>query len=212
MAAPTLISMLSRRSLILSFAHWQKAMVCAQPRGLSRSIRIVSRLGCSAPLWRLVLAFVVGKRTQASANQLLQRVVQVSDEHIPFLESDQLAEYRSALLHAFSQWEKPPPQGRRAPLPQPRRVARPDLLYAQVVKQPEQGQVVAVSSKVVFGDQASVNQRLAASCVSASIKSSFVERENLTLRQHTRGLRRETIGFSKESGWLERQLWLVMAY
>jgi IS1 family transposase len=56
-----------------------------------------------APVWRLVLAFVVGKRTQQSANLLLERVVHVTDDHIPFLSSDQLAEYRTALLHAYGQ-------------------------------------------------------------------------------------------------------------
>ncbi len=45
-----------------------------------------------APVWSLVLAFVV-------ANLLLERVAQVTDERIPFLTSDQLAEYRTALLH-----------------------------------------------------------------------------------------------------------------
>jgi transposase-like protein/IS1 family transposase len=57
-----------------------------------------------APVWRVVLAFVVGKRTQESANLLLSRVVQVTDEKVPFLESDQLAEYRTALLPAYGQW------------------------------------------------------------------------------------------------------------
>jgi IS1 family transposase len=165
-----------------------------------------------APVWRLVLAFVVGKRTQASANLLLSRVVQVTDEHIPFFTSDQLAEYRTALLHAYGVWEKPTRRGARGPHPKPQRVAPPDLLYAQVVKQRERGQVVAVSRKVVFGDQASVNERVATSSVSATINTSFVERENLTLRQHTRRLTRDTSGFSKDSGWLETQLWLVMAY
>lgn len=41
-----------------------------------------------APCWRLVVAFVVGKRTQAEANLLLQRVVHVTDAHGPFFTSD----------------------------------------------------------------------------------------------------------------------------
>jgi IS1 family transposase len=57
-----------------------------------------------APVWRLVWAFVVGKRTQQRANLLLSRVVHVTDDPIPFFTSDQLAEYRTALLHAYGQW------------------------------------------------------------------------------------------------------------
>lgn len=165
-----------------------------------------------APTWRVVLAFVVGKRTQASANQLLERVVHVTDDHIPFFTSDQLAEYRTALLHAYGQWEQPVRRGRRGPHPKLRRVAPPDLLYAQVVKERAHGQVVAVSSNVVFGDAAAVDARVAASCVSSAINTSFIERENLTLRQHTRRLTRKTNGFSKDCGWMETQLWLVLAY
>jgi IS1 family transposase len=53
-----------------------------------------------APIWRLVLAFVVGKRNQESANMLLERVAYVTDEHLPLFTSDQLPEYRTAQLHS----------------------------------------------------------------------------------------------------------------
>jgi hypothetical protein len=97
----------------------------------------------------------------------------------------------------------PPPQ---------RRVPHPDLLYAQVVKQRERGQVVAVTNKVVFGDQDAVQRRLASSTASMTINTSFVERENLTLRQQNRRLTRKTNAYSKELVWLEKHLWLSLAY
>jgi IS1 family transposase/transposase-like protein len=165
-----------------------------------------------APVWRLVLAFVVGKRAQQSANLLLERVVHVTDDHIPFFTSDQLAEYRTALLHAYGQWYQPVRQGKRGPHPHRRRVPHPDLLYAQVVKQREKGQVVAVSRKVVFGEHELLDRRLTSSSVSTTINTSFVERENLTLRQQNRRLTRKTNAYSKELGWLEKHLWLSLAY
>ena len=52
-----------------------------------------------APVWRLVLAFVIGKRDQAGADVLLARVAHVTDDSIPLFTSDQLPAYRHALLH-----------------------------------------------------------------------------------------------------------------
>jgi IS1 family transposase len=165
-----------------------------------------------APVWRVVLAFVVGKRTQASANLLLERVAQVTDDCIPFFTSDQLAEYRTALLHVYGQWYQPARNGNRGRYPEPRRQAPSDLLYAQVVKQREHGSVVAVTTKVVFGDVEAITARLHTSLTSTTINTSFVERENFTLRQSNRRLTRKTSGFSKELPWLEKQLWLSLAY
>lgn len=165
-----------------------------------------------APQWRLVAAFCVGKRDQASANLLLERIVHVTDAHIPFFTSDQLAAYRTALLHAYGQWQYPERQGTRGRHPAPRRVPHPDLLYAHVVKTRAKGAVVGVSRNLIFGDPATLEQRLAESVSSTTINTSFVERENLMLRQHNRRLTRKTLGFTKEHPWLEKQLWLSLAY
>jgi len=165
-----------------------------------------------APAWRLVRAFVIGKRTQAAANLLLERVAHVTTGAIPFFTSDQLSAYATALLHVYGQWQQPLRRGTRGRQPLPRRVPPPDLLYAQVVKQRERGRVVAVTTKVVFGAVEQVVACLEASAVSQTINTSFVERQNLDLRQHSRRLTRKTNGFSKELPWLEKQLWLALAY
>ncbi len=102
--------------------------------------------------------------------------------------------------------------GNRGRYPDRRRQAPPDLLYAQVVKQRERGTVVAVTTKVVFGDAEAITARLDTSPASSTVNTSFVERENFTLRQCNRRLTRKTSGFSKELPWLEKQLWLSLAY
>jgi IS1 family transposase/transposase-like protein len=165
-----------------------------------------------APEWRLVVAFVVGKRTQAEATLLLERVAYVTTDLIPFFTSDQWPEYRTALLHVYGKWYQPPRRGTRGPHPHPRRVPPQELRYAQVVKTREWGHVVAVDHKVVCGDAERIAARLAMLPTSTTINTSVVERENLAFRQHNRRLTRKTNAFSKELPGLEKQRWLSLAY
>jgi IS1 family transposase len=76
-----------------------------------------------APVWRVVVAFVIGKRDQAGADLLLARVAHVTDDSIPLFTSDQLPAYRHALLHTYGEWYHPPRQGRRGAYPKPQRAA-----------------------------------------------------------------------------------------
>ncbi|MCI0576954.1 MAG: IS1 family transposase, partial [Chloroflexi bacterium] len=98
------------------------------------------------------------------------------------------------------------------PKPKPKLLPPANLLYAQVVKRRERGRVVEVTTKVVFGSEAAIAERVRASAVSQTINTSFVERNNLTCRQCNARLSRKVLSFSKDQAWLEKHLWLSFAY
>ncbi len=163
--------------------------------------------------WRLVLAFVIGKREQDKANLLIDRLQAVSCGHIPFFTSDQWSQYPKALLHGYGIPEiivNIP--GKRGPKPKPKLLPPPNLLYAQVVKRRERGRVVEVTTKVVFGTEEAIQAHLDASTTSETINTSFVERNNLTCRQCNGRLSRKVLSFSKDLTWMEKHLWLSLAY
>jgi hypothetical protein len=62
--------------------------------------------------------------------------------------------------------------------------------------------VVEVTTRIIFGSEAAVQARLAASVVSQTIHTSFVERNNLTCRQCNGRLSRKVLSFSKDLTWL----------
>lgn len=167
---------------------------------------------CFEARLKLIPALVVGKRIQEKANELMGLVKSRSDGQIPFFTSDDLPHYRQALLEHYGIWYQPERQGARGRFPKPIKVPPPDLHYAVVVKTRQRGRVVRVDRQVVFGTSESIDQLLVESGVSQTINTSYVERDNLSLRQSSRRLTRKTNGFSKALEPLENQLNLAIAY
>lgn len=165
-----------------------------------------------SPVCKLVPAWVVGKRTLPHARRLVFRLKSATDGQIPFFTSDELPHYADALLEVYGQWGQPTRQGTRGRLPHPRRVPLPDLCYAVVVKKREKGRVVEVTTRIVYGSTAQVEAALLASPVSRTINTYGVERNNLTVRQHSRRMGRKVNAFSKDPDYLEQQLTLAFAY
>jgi hypothetical protein len=168
--------------------------------------------GALAPEWRLVVAFVVGKHTQAEANLVRERVASVTMELIPVFTSVPWPESRTALLHVYGKWDQPPRRGTRGPPPPPRRLPPQELRDAQGVKRRERGHVVAVAHNVVFGDAERMAALWAMLPTSATIKTSVVEQEHRAFRHHHRRLTCKPNGCSQERPWLEKQRWLSRAY
>lgn len=158
-----------------------------------------------------MINFVVGRHNQANANQLVAGIKNRSDGHIPLFTSDELKHYDDAILEAYGIRHEFPRTGARGRPRKPILIVPKDLLYAQVVKHRKRGRVVDITTRVVFGTEQAVAAKLQQSCVSHSINTSFVERNNLTMRHHNRRFTRKTIAFSKKRERLEQQLHVAFA-
>ncbi len=165
-----------------------------------------------SPVFKLVPAWHVGKRTLRDARQLIFRLKSATDGHIPFFTSDDLPHYADALLEVYGKLKTPPRRGSRGRFPKPRLSPPPDLCDAVVLKEREGGRVVHITTHLVYGTEAQIRRALQNSPVSATINTSGVERNNLTMRQHSRRLGRKVNAFSKDRDYLEHQLTLAFAY
>ncbi len=164
------------------------------------------------PTHKVVLAHVVGKRTEPYAVALLQEVKRITVSMPSLFTSDQLDHYTQALLQVYGIAVLPPrkPGPGRPPKP---RLAPPDgLLYAQVVKKYKQNKVVSVTNKVVFGDPQKLQDIIEQSAASQTINTSFVKRNNGTVRHLDARCTRKIYRFSKCRENHERQLQLSLAY
>lgn len=163
------------------------------------------------PRNKVIVSFVVGKRRQKEADKLLKSVKARSDGHIPLFTSDDLSQYETAILKAYGIEEEIPKTGSRGRPRSPKFIPPPDLMYCRVIKQRKNGRVVRVGSEVVFGDEIKIKEALERSPVSSYINTTFVERNNLTMRERNRRLTRKTMGFSKEKVPLVESLNLYSA-
>jgi len=65
---------------------------------------------------------------------------------------------------------------------------------------------VDIKTEVVFGEENKVREAIEKSPVSNQINISFVERNNLTMRERNRRLTRKTLGFSKKKKLVKASL------
>jgi hypothetical protein len=105
---------------------------------------------------------------------------------------------------------QPPRRQGKGPLPKPRWLPLPQLLYAQVIKTVRQRRLLRVHHRVVFGTLAAVQQVLAP--CGWQINTAFVERVNLTIRQHVAAVGRRVTTLCKGEDGVRQQLAMYHAY
>jgi IS1 family transposase len=163
------------------------------------------------PESKLLLAIDIGNRTRAMAQRFVHHVAQVlAPNCAPLFLTDGFREYMTALLTHYGQWVQPPRRQAQGPAPKPRWMPLPQLLYAQVVKTIHRRRLVRVRHRVVFGTLEAINDVLAPH--GWHINAAFVERINLSIRQHVAAVGRRVSTLCKGEDGLRQQLVLFQVY
>src|SRR5712671_6384373 len=189
------------------------ALLSAVKAGAISEAEAVTRLSRSPhwvwtamdPVTKLLLTIDIGDRTLAMAQRVVHQVVQVlAPGCVPLFLTDGFKEYATALLTHYGQWVQPPRRQDPGPHPKPRWRPLPQLLYAQVVKTVRRRRLVRVRHRVVFGTLEAVQQVLAAG--GWQINTAFIERVNLSMRQHVAAVGRRVSTLWKGEEGLRQQL------
>jgi len=163
------------------------------------------------PVTKLLLAIDVGERTLAMAQGVVHQVAQVlAPDCVPLFLTDGFREYMTALLTHYGYWVQPPRRQDKGPHPKPRWMPLPQLRYAQVVKTVRRRRLVRVRHRLVFGTLEAAQQVLAA--CGWQINTAFIERLNLSIRQHVAAVGRRVTTLCKGEDGLHQQLALYHMY
>jgi hypothetical protein len=150
-----------------------------------------------------VVTHLSHERSELEATAFLAAFKARTDGQPPLFTSDKLPAYVEALIANYSLPEAPRARrGPGRPRQTPRRIPDPELLYAQVDKRREQGRVVEVRRRIIFGSEEVISEVLG----QQQVNTSYVERDNLTSRQSNGRLVRKTLSHSKKSYYLLRHL------
>ena len=93
-----------------------------------------------------------------------------------------------------------------------RRVFGPAALYAQVIKTRRHDRVVRVDRRLVMGAAWRFDDALHRAEDSSTVNTSFIERLNLTIRQSSAYLSRQTLSHARSTDTLEAHLELLRCY
>lgn len=159
---------------------------------------------------RLIICFFVGDRTLEDCRKFLKdlsgRIL-----NKPLFVSDELPHYETAILesyHTTQVFEKTGKRGRPK-----KSIIKIDeqIDYAVVHKTREKGTVKNVETRIIFGNEQRIKERLENS-VSNKINTSYIERSNATLRLNNAHLQRKTYKFSKDMDFLKAKLAIIILF
>jgi IS1 family transposase len=163
------------------------------------------------PQSKLLVAVDLGCRTLAMAQRVVHQVTGVlAPGCVPLFLTDGLKDYGTALLTHFGCWMQLERRQDKGPMPKPRWMPLPALLYAQIVKSYRRRRIVGVTHRVVFGTRLAIEQALAR--CGWTINTAFVERLNLDIRQPVAAIGRRVNTLCQGEAGLRDQLALFHVY
>jgi IS1 family transposase len=163
------------------------------------------------PVSKLLLVIEAGPRTLAMAQRVVHHVVGVlAPGCVPAWVSDGFKAYLPAILSHCGWWVHPERRQDKGPVPKPRWMPLPGLLYAQVVKQYRRKRVVGVQHRIVFGTREAIEHVLAA--WGWQINTAFIERLNLDIRQRVAAVGRRVKTLCQSADGMQYQLAVCHVY
>lgn len=159
------------------------------------------------PVSKFWLGYNLGERSLPTVQRLVHQVIQrLVPGKIPLFLTDGEPSFESAWVGHFGQWGEVSEVGQT----QRRWLPRPALEYVQVVKQRVKRRLVQVKQRLVSGNLDNIRAKL--TVPGWGINTAFIERFNLTLRQHVPALGRWVLAYAQSETGLSRQLALVYLY
>ena len=159
---------------------------------------------------RLIVCFLIGERTLEDARCFLKDLI-LRVEKQPLFISDELPHYADGLKELFHKVVNPEPTGKPGRPKKSEKAIDENLDYATVHKTRENGRVVKVEKRVVYGSSERIEERLKES-TSNTINTSYVERSNLNWRLWDAHLIRKSLTFAKSIRWLRAKFAICVAF
>ena len=159
---------------------------------------------------RLIVCSLVGDRTidncRKFINDLSSRVV-----NKPLFVTDELPHYENAIFEAYHTLETFDCVEKYGCSKKTIKKIDEEIDYAVVHKTREKGTIKKVETRIVFGNEKRIKERLSKSS-SKKINTSYVERSNGTLRLNDAHLQRKTYKFCKEKPYFKAKLSIVILF
>ena len=188
----------------LSFKHIQLDELVTKVRKNAKRVWIWTGIDVQS---RLLLAWVVGGRSQADANRLVHQIEdRLANDCVPAFTSDGLNLYYYAITPHWGFWVVA--EGKRKPL----WVVAPQLLYGQLRKTRSRYSLKNITTRMLLGLRSDMKQLLQSIDLSGKIQTAFVERLNLTLRHIVPALHRRTWALANNIHTLRLRFALGAAY